>query len=235
MRLVEHRRGLEPLAIEVQRRVELKRGEMRSESEWQAEMRGKAGAEQAGAEDPQVHRGAGARRRHDRHRLAGKARLQFDDVLRKALGGFHQVAPQRLGDALVGARRAAEAKVDAAGKQRVERAELLGDDQRIVVGQHDAPRADADGRSGLADMGERNRGRAAGNAFHAVMLGNPEAAIADFLSDPGQRSGLGERLRHGAAFAHGHEIENRKRDHREAGSVGLGVGVAAEAGSSCAR
>ena len=45
---------------------------------------------------------------------------------------------------LVGAGRPADAEVDAPGMERLEHAELLGDDERRVVGQHDAARADAD-------------------------------------------------------------------------------------------
>ncbi|BCM17666.1 LLM class flavin-dependent oxidoreductase [Mesorhizobium sp. J8] len=54
----------------------------------------------------------------------------------------------------VGARRAAESKVDAAGKERRQRAELLADHQRRMVGQHDAACADAD-RLGVATLPTR--------------------------------------------------------------------------------
>ena len=43
-------------------------------------------------------------------------------------------------------------EIDAAGKQRLERAELLGDLQRRVVGQHDPAGADADARGAAADV-----------------------------------------------------------------------------------
>ena len=55
-----------------------------------------------------------------------------------------EVAAQRLRRGLVGAGGAAEAEVDAAGEERGERAELLGDLERRVVGEHDPARADAD-------------------------------------------------------------------------------------------
>ena len=44
----------------------------------------------------------------------------------------------------IGAGRAPEAEIDATGMQRLEHPELLGDDERRVVGQHHAARADAD-------------------------------------------------------------------------------------------
>jgi hypothetical protein len=46
--------------------------------------------------------------------------------------------------ALVGTGCAAEAQIDAAGIERGQRAELLGDHQRRMVRQHDAAGADAD-------------------------------------------------------------------------------------------
>ena len=53
-------------------------------------------------------------------------------------------AAQRIGGGAVGARGAAETEIDAAGKQRLQHLEALGDDQRRVVRQHHAARADAD-------------------------------------------------------------------------------------------
>ena len=49
------------------------------------------------------------------------------------------------------------------GKSDVERAELLGDDQRRVVRQHDAAGADADRRRAGGDVADHHRGRRAGD------------------------------------------------------------------------
>ena len=54
--------------------------------------------------------------------------------------------PQRVGGGRIGAGRAAEAEIDAAGKQRLQHLEALGHHQRRVVGQHHAAGADADVR-----------------------------------------------------------------------------------------
>jgi hypothetical protein len=57
--------------------------------------------------------------------LAGRAALQLGDVAGEVGLGFDQVAAQRAHGDAVGAGRAAEAEVDAAGVERGERAELL--------------------------------------------------------------------------------------------------------------
>ena len=53
-------------------------------------------------------------------------------------------AAQRMRGGAIGAGRAAEPEIDAAGKQRLQHLEALGDHQRRVVGQHHAAGADAD-------------------------------------------------------------------------------------------
>ena len=49
------------------------------------------------------------------------------------------------------------------GKQRLERAELLGDHERRVVRQHDPAGADADRLGAAGDVGDHDRGRGAGD------------------------------------------------------------------------
>ncbi len=149
---------------------------------------------------------------HGAHALAGLGWLeivhQLDDVLREAVGAGFEIAAQRPRGQHVGAGRAAEAKVDAAGMERGERAELLGNDQRRVVGQHDAAGADADGRGAGGDMADDDGGRGAGDARHVVMLGEPVAVVAEPLGMAGEiervpqaigvtvlPSGTGERSR----------------------------------------
>ena len=101
------------------------------------------------------------------HRLAGlrvgEVALQLDDVLRERVGAA-RVAAQRAHRQLVGARRAAEAEVDAAGVERLERAELLGDHERRVVRQHDAAGADADRLGAAGDVRDHDGGRRARDA-----------------------------------------------------------------------
>ncbi len=58
-------------------------------------------------------------------------------------GGIVLAAAQRVGGDRVGAGRAAEAEIDAAGKQAFQHLEALGDQERRMVGQHHAAGADA--------------------------------------------------------------------------------------------
>ncbi len=219
-------RGLEPLAIDLERGVELGRREVRGEGIGQAQHRRELRAEQAGAQHPQLDVRAGSRRRRDRQRgIAAQPGLQFHHVLGKLVRRLHQVLAQGLGDPPVRPRRAAEAQVDAAGEQGVEGAELLGDDEGIVIGQHDPARADADRPGGLPDMGEDDRGRAAGDAFHPVVLGHPEALVAGLFGGLRGKGGLRQRLAHAAAFAHRDQVEDGQRDHG-AGVAAAGAGTA---------
>jgi hypothetical protein len=99
-------------------------------------------------------------RRHGHHRsLAAEVRRQFRELLREVVGSQRCGAPaQGAGGALVGAGRPADTEIDPAGVQRVEHAELLGDDQRLVVGQHHAARADADPRGDTGEVGDQHGG-----------------------------------------------------------------------------
>ena len=109
---------------------------------------------------------------------------------------------------LVGAGRAAEAEVDPAREERFERPELLGDDQRRVVGQHDPAGADPDRRRAGADIGERDRGRGAGDARHRMMLGHPEAPIAEPLGSLGEVERVAQRPAGVGAFGDRGEVED---------------------------
>ena len=128
--------------------------------------------------------------RHRAHRLAGlagsrgsaAARARPAGRCRRAAGSRRSARDREL----VGAGRAAEAEVDAAGIERLERAELLGDHERRVVRQHDPARADADRRRAGGDVRDHDRGRGAGDAGHVVVLGEPEAPVAEPLGVLGQ-------------------------------------------------
>jgi hypothetical protein len=62
-----------------------------------------------------------------------------------------------------------------------ERPELLGDDERRVVGEHHAARPDPDlgGRGG--ELGRQDRRRRARDPRHVVVLGDPVARVAEAL------------------------------------------------------
>ena len=113
-----------------------------------------------------------------RARPAARKRLQLEHVLRE------HARPPRV------ARRSARSvswSVPGArprprsmrpGKSARQRAELLGDHVGRVVRQHDAAGADADRLRAGGDVGDHDRGRGARDAGHVVVLGDPEAAIA---------------------------------------------------------
>ena len=125
---------------------------MGGERERQAQRRRELGAEQARPQDPDRNLEAGPG--YGLNALARLRRLeialQLDDVLREAVDVADQGPPQGMGDGQIAARRPAETEIDPAGKQRFQGAELLGDDERRVVRQHDAARADADRRGAWA-------------------------------------------------------------------------------------
>ena len=168
---------------------------MRGEGIGQAEHRGELRAEQRGAENPQVRPGAGAGRGGDSGAaVVGKVALQFHHVVGEGVGIAVERAADRAGDTLVAAGRAAEAEVDAAGEQRVQGAELFGDLQRRMVGQHDAARADPDRAGRGADMRDHHCGGGGGDTLHPVMLGDPIAVVAVRLGMAGEVRSIGERL-----------------------------------------
>jgi len=117
-------------------------------------------------------------------------------------------APQGGGGALVGSRRAAEAEVHPARVQGLEHAELLGDHERCVVGQHDTAGADADvsrGRGGGTDENGRGAARVAG---HAVVLGDPVPVVAQLVGQLRQGDAVLQRLPARAAGGDGGQVEH---------------------------
>jgi hypothetical protein len=111
------------------------------------------------------------------------------------------------------ARGAADAQIDAIRVEGRQRAELLGDDQRGVVGQHDAAGPDADSLRLLGHMADHDAGRGAGDALHVVVLGQPEAFVAEPLGGLGQGDAVGEGLGGVAALGDGRQIEDGELGH----------------------
>ena len=141
---------------------------------------------------------------------------------------------QHLRDPAIRPRRPAKPQIDPAGIERVERAELLGDHEWVVIGQHDPARTDPDLACSGADTGEHHGSRAASNARHAVMLGDPISAVAKRFGLARQSSGGSHRFANSAAFTNRNQIENGEGDHRPAFSEGAAT-AATGAGPSCAR
>ena len=84
-------------------------------------------------------------------------------------------AAQCIGRRRVGARRAAQAKVDAAGKERLQHLETLGHHQRCMVRQHHAARANAHIFGDRRDLPDHNVGRRARYCRQIMMLRHPIA------------------------------------------------------------
>ena len=100
------------------------------------------------------------------------------------------------------------------GIERLQRAELLGDHQRRVVGQHDAAGADADGRGAGGHVADDHRGRGAGDAGHVVVLGQPEAAVAPALGVAARGRGCcGTPGAASPPSTIGREVEDGEGDH----------------------
>jgi hypothetical protein len=167
--------------------------------------------------DPNIHSGtcvpSPGTARDTKPLVAGQKGLKLDDILRKLALVAREVAAQSARDDPVRTGRAPEAEIDTTGEQRFERAELLGDHHRRVIGQHDPARADADRRSRLSDMRKHDRRRRARNPRHPVMFGNPVAFIAQRLGVPRQIGGVRQRLRDGDGVSDGHKVEEREFRH----------------------
>ena len=123
-------RPFEALAIDGERLHQRVGGKMRGEGIGQAELGGELGAKKTGPENPERDVESFAGNGADRLIRSGgrEEGLQLEHVLREAVGR-HRIATERPHGELVGAGRAAEAEIDAAGKERLKRAELLGDDE----------------------------------------------------------------------------------------------------------
>jgi len=102
-----------------------------------------------------------------------------------------------------------------------EHPELFGDDQRGVVRQHDATRAQPDAVGVCRDVSDEHAGGGRGDGRDVVVLGVPDAAIAAALCLPGKRHATLERVLRRLAATDEREIENRKR-HRHAGPIARG-------------
>ena len=224
VRLREGLGGLEVLPVQARRMLEHLRCEVARERVAQAELRGQLGAERRGAEDVQRHVGALAGVGVDAgdQALAGEVALQLEHVLREALGR-RRIPAQRLQRPLVGAGGATQAQVDAAGVQLGQGAELLGDHQRRVVGQHDAAGAEAD-RVGVRGHVRDEYGRGGGgDGGHVVVLRVPDAPEAGGLGDAGLLHGFGEGFAHRGAVADEGEVQQGQRQGGGGGVLGHGA------------
>jgi hypothetical protein len=78
--------------------------------------------------------------------------------------------------------------------QRLQGAELLGYHQRSVIGQHHPAGANPDCRGRGRQVRDQHSRRRAGDSRHVVVLGYPEAPVAELLDAPGQLGRLAQCL-----------------------------------------
>ena len=170
------------------------RREVRGEGKRQAELCGELRAIQAGAKQPHRNFLAVARNRaHLRVRVDRVEPVhQFRHIAREVIDIATHMTAQRSHSGLIAARRAAKAEIDTSGIQRIERAELLSDHQRRVVGQHDAAGTEVQGGSVGGQIANQHRSRRAGDAHHIVVFGQPIAVVAALFSELGEVERMGE-------------------------------------------
>jgi len=114
----------------------------------------------------------------------------------------------------VGARRAADAEVDAVRIHPGEHGEGLGDFQRAVVREHDPTGPDAEAGGGGRDGGDEDFGRGAREAGRGVVFGDPVAVVAEGVGESRQVDGVAQGVPAGRAFGDGGLIEDAESEHR---------------------
>jgi hypothetical protein len=138
---------------------------------------------------------------------------QLDKLLREVVRHLAAaVALQREGGLRIASRRAAEAKIDAAGKKPGEHREGLGDLERRIMRQHHAAAAHVNtlGRGG--DRSDQRLGAGACQHRRAVMLGNPVAAIAEAVAELREIDAVLKRIGAGRAFGDRCLIEDAQHE-----------------------
>ncbi len=184
----------------------------------QPEQAGQLRTEPAGAKEPYRRHVTAAGSRGDRRTrvLTHEQPDQVTELLREGLRrqAFHRAA-QRKRRALVSPRCAANAQIDPARMQCLQRAELLRHHQRGVVRQHHPAGANPDRGGSRRQVRDKDSRRRAGNRRHVVVLGHPEATVPKLLGALGQLGRLAQRLARGRASSDRGKIQNGQRhvDH----------------------
>ena len=190
------------------------------EAERHAEIRRDLRAVVRAAEHPHLRHGRAAGLRDDvaermalHQLLAGEPGQQIAHLRREMVRRGLRQRIERERGASVGAGRAAETEIDAAGRDRLQHAELLGHLQAGVVRQHHAGGADADARRGGGDGADQDLRRGAGLAGRVVVFGAPVARVAERLAMLRQRQALADRGVRRAAGHHGRLVEHGQSQH----------------------
>jgi hypothetical protein len=110
---------------------------------------------------------------------------------------------------LIASGRAAEREIDPTRIKGFKRAELLGDNERRVIGKHDSARTDADAFRSTGDVTDHDRGGRAGDAGHVVMLSQPVAMVLPIFRMAGEVECVAKCLPGVAALDHRGKVEDR--------------------------
>lgn len=180
MRPNESIRRFEFPPVKFERDLEVVGREMRRERERQSELRSQTRAEIARTEKVERNVQSGSGNGHNRLPGRGRTevRLQLNHILWESVAAAAEIAAERAGRELIATRRAAETEIDAAWKERLERAELFGDDKRRVIRKHYPTGADADAFRLAGDVSDDDRSGRTGDAGKVVMFREPVAMIA---------------------------------------------------------
>src|ERR1700678_405847 len=171
------------LPVESCRFQKLSRGEMTGEGVRQAQLSGDQGAVGARAEDPEGDIQAFPRYGPYAGTVAvgGKVMLQFLNVASKIVRFVEIRAADLQGSRLVRAGCASEAEIDPSGIERCQGAELFGDNQRGVVGEHNPAGADPDRGCSAGNISDQDGGGRTGHGGDVVVLGEPVAFVSPFF------------------------------------------------------
>ena len=213
-------RRLEMRAVIGHRVDRVMRREMMRERKTHPDLGGEFRTVVAGAEQPDRRQRRIVRHRHHivvgmaSRKIAGLPQRQFMQPLEKIVAlAAVEPAAQRVRGGAIGAGRAAEAEIDAAGKQRLQHLEALGDHQRRMVGQHHAAGADPDAACHRGDLPDHDVGRGARHRGEVVMFGQPVADIAQRIGMARQIDAVAQRRGGLGAGGDDGEIEDRERNH----------------------
>ena len=136
---------------------------------------------------------------HSKHALprqgCAEEALQLTHICWKGVATAAEATAQCASRELISAGGATEAEVNAARIERLQRAKLLCNDQRRMVGQHDAAGAHADGGGATGNVTDDHGSGGASHARDVVMLGHPVAVVAPLLRMLCQIQRMAEGLR----------------------------------------
>ncbi|KAG0733776.1 hypothetical protein G6F23_013020 [Rhizopus arrhizus] len=135
----------------------------------------------------------------------------------------------------IAAGRAAQTQVDTAWIQRFQGAELFRNDQRGMVGQHDAART-APQRAGVAGhVADQHRRRAGRHAVDVVVFSQPEALVAQALHMLSHGHGVAEGVGRVTAMHNRGQVQDRKGDARKGAHADISGRRAEQGGNAVAK